>query len=258
MNISEIYTHIPVSDMLFDIKGSKPAELGFLHQCIKHTNKKTLIIGEHDGSEGISFTVHQYTSDILCIDLKDLIKKDGSPLYELMKRDPNVKFEKIDLLHLNEDIKYDYIICINVLEHFGFLFENNLDEITHKEPINIIWNYDILAFRKIFKLLNNSESVAIFSLPVGQPIMFGDCHENGIPFGRRYDKRRITTIRNLVISNGFLIENENFIYSNDMKNWSVINEDILKPEHIAAFNPFVCNCYWLFTVRLNPLCENLI
>lgn len=229
--------------------GAKLVELPYLSQELTDTGKKVLIIGERIGNEGIIETVLEKTQDILCTDIVDM--QPDSILHDIIKETPTVSFVKGDFLAFDESVKYDYIVCINVLEHFGMNFTKipMFTDTTVAQPDHIIkWNYDMLALAKMICLLKQTGKI-IITVPAGNPIMSGDCNpETTMPFLRRYDFFRIQKVKELLEKLQCDIK-ENFYYSDNFVDWMETTIEISHPQNTGRHNPFSPNVIWAFTIN---------
>ena len=106
--------------MISEIKGTKLVEIPYLDMELENQNKNVLIVGERIGNEGIIETIFKKTKTITCTDIMEM--KSESILSEIIEKNPTVKFIQKDFLTFDESKKFDYIVCINVLEHFGMNF----------------------------------------------------------------------------------------------------------------------------------------
>lgn len=238
--------------MKSDIKGTKLVEIPFLDQEITKSNKRVLIIGERIGNEGIIETVYAKTKTILCTDIMEM--QTPSILSDIIKECPTVDFIQGDFLKFNEIEKFDYIVCINVLEHFGMNFCNKPmfsgSEILDDDIIH--WNYDLKAISKMIKLLQ-SDGKIIITVPCGPPILNGDCDpETTLPFLRRYDDVRINIIKKLVNISGCIL-NDTFFYSQDFNDWLSAEIEVSSAQNFHLQCPYSPNVIWAFTITKNKI-----
>jgi hypothetical protein len=173
----------------------------------------------------------------------------ASTLERIIDGDSRVSFVQQDFILAEEEIKYDYIICINVLEHFGMNFaefSGFAGEYAGDDYIR--WNHDLRAIEKMITLLNKDGKI-IITVPAGQPILSGDINPgNKMPFLRRYDEMRIKLIEQLVNKNGMKIENT-FFYSENFNDWFESDMIITSPQYAQANNPYTPNMIWAFTLK---------
>jgi len=174
----------------------------------------------------------------------------GSTLEKILDRDKRVSFIQQDFILSEEETKYDYIICINVLEHFGMNF-NEFSGFAgdYAGDDYIRWNHDLRAIEKMITVLNkNQRSKIIITVPAGQPIMSGDINPgNKMPFLRRYDQVRIGIIEDIVKKYGFVIENT-FYYSDNFNDWFESDISVTTNQYASASNPYTPNIIWAFTL----------
>ena len=226
------------------VNGCKIIEIPFLFYSLKCIDKdNVLVIGERSGEEGIIWSVLQKTNEtnnIQLIDLSDVA--ENSIVQEVLNKRSNVKFKQTDFLDIPDEEKYDYIVCINVLEHFGMCWNT-------ESPI-IDWNKDLEAIKKMMSLFNKR---IIITVPAGPPIFYGDCLENGLPFLRRYDKQRIELIHKIVKEHNCQIVNESFFYSETLNNdWKKIeNGSEAFTDGFGQYQKHTPNCLWIFCIERN-------
>jgi hypothetical protein len=235
--------------MLSEIKGTKLVELPYLDTQMSNPNKNVLIIGERIGNEGIIETIIEKTKTITCTDIMPM--KENSILSDIISTTPTVKFLQQDFLSFDESVKFDYIVCINVLEHFGMNFSKKpmFTDTTITDDDIIKWNYDLKAITKMIKLLNEKGSRIIITVPCGNPIFSGDCDEDTtLPFLRRYDYSRIQKIKTLVTNCGCEITDA-FYYSENFNDWFEPSIDISHPSNTNMHNAFSPNAMWAFTIQ---------
>jgi hypothetical protein len=220
--------------MNFEIKGTKIVELTFLEEHLTNPNSTCLIIGEREGYEGIIQTVNsKIKNSITCMDITDI--SADAPLANIIKSQVNVDFINADFIDIAEDKKYEYIVCISVLEHFGLNYNgHNMYSEKFKTNDVIKWNYDVVGLHKMISLLSNDSKI-ILTLPIGYPIMSGDCNADGMPFLRRYDINRINIFRN-IIKNKNMKFIEKFYMSENFVDWYETDETCSYPQHIAKYN----------------------
>jgi hypothetical protein len=233
--------------MKAEIKGTKLVEIPYLAQELSDSGKKVLVIGERIGNEGIVETILEKTGDILCTDIMEL--QPESILDGIIKETPTVRFLQGDFITFDETVKYDYIVCINVLEHFGMNFTQRPMFTDDKvcEDYVIKWNYDMKAIDKMVKLLSAAGKI-IITVPCGNPVLSGDCDSlTTMPFLRRYDYLRISKIKELVTNLGCHLK-ESFYYSENFVDWLEAGIEISHPQNISLHNPYSPNIIWAFTI----------
>lgn len=238
--------------MEFEIKGTKLVEIPYLEEALSEQKEsdKILIVGERIATEGILQAVLKRPFlSCLCTDIMTM--GEGSTLEKIIERDKRVSFLQQDFILSEEKTKYNYIICINVLEHFGMNF-NEFSGFAGEYAGDdyIRWNHDLRAIEKMIKVLDKSErSKIIITVPAGQPIMAGDINPgNKMPFLRRYDQVRIGIIEDLVRKNGMEIQNT-FFYSENYNDWFESDVSITSPQYYPACNPYTPNIIWAFTLK---------
>ena len=238
--------------MDFEIKGTKLVEIPYLERELSEQKEsdKVLIVGERIATEGILQAVlkRPFTS-CLCTDIMPM--GPASTLERIIDGDSRVSFVQQDFILAEEETKYDYIICINVLEHFcmnfaefsGFAGEYAGDDY-------IRWNHDLRAIEKMITVLKKDESSKIIiTVPAGQPILSGDINPgNKMPFLRRYDEMRINLIMDLANKHGMEIQNT-FFYSENFNDWFESDKVITTPQYSQANNPYTPNMIWAFTMK---------
>lgn len=236
--------------MEYEIKGTKLVEIPYLEKQLseQEAEDRVLIVGERIATEGILQAVLKRPfKECLCTDIMEM--GNDSTLEKIIARDSRVSFLQQDFINCNEETKYDYIICINVLEHFGMNFAefHGFSGVLAGDDY-IRWNHDLRAIDKMMALLKDSGKI-IITVPCGQPIMSGDINPgNKMPFLRRYDYTRIQIIENLVKSRSFKIEHV-FYYSENFQNWFESDISISEPQYSQANNPYTPNMIWGFTIK---------
>ncbi len=191
-------------------------ELPYLEQNLIDGN--VLIVGERVGDEGIIDTVYKKNKEIDCTDLDEIDK--GNIVDYYLNQQGVGHFFCTNFLDFPETKKYNNVVCINVLEHFGMGWGNKTDLIN--------WNWDLAGLEKMTKLCSGR---IIITVPAGPPIFYGDTLESGVPFLRRYDKQRMNIIKSFLGKLGFLVENESLFFSPDLNTWKEVSFDILQPEY---------------------------
>ena len=258
MNVVEKY-----SDM---IRGCKLVEIPYLDLHLKNQNENDdiLIVGERLASEGILQTVlERKYNKIVCTDIMELGK--DSPLDKILKTNKKVSFKQEDFIESDETNKYEYIICINVLEHFGMNF-NEFSGFSGMLAGNdyIRWNHDLRAIKKMITLLNkNKTSKIIITVPAGPPVMTGDVNfENNyndvtletdgnlMPKLRRYDMFRINLIKKMLHEDNLNLS-ESFYYSKNFNEWYDSDISITTPQYSRVHDSMTPNAVWAFTITRN-------
>jgi hypothetical protein len=236
----------------FEIKGGKLVELPYLEKELSNQTKtdSILIVGEHVATEGVLQTVLKRDfSECICTDIQAVGK--GSTLEKIIERDSRVSFIQQDFVEAAEDKKYDYIVCINVLEHFGMNFEkfHGFSGALAGDDY-IRWNHDLRAIQKMVALLNdNPDAKIIVTVPGGQPVLTGDINPgNRMPFLRRYDILRINLIEEMLDSMKVSLSST-FYYSENFVEWFQGDISITSPYYAHANNAFSPNMIWAFTIK---------
>jgi len=231
-------------------KGTKIVENQYLEDTIKSYEQNDLdilIIGECESEENVIQTVLQCNKHkhIQCVDILPL--QPNSSLEKIIKNNPTVTFTQTDFVKNNLGKKYDVIVCISVLEHFGMRWngEKMFDKLNSGDD-DILWNYDLVGLLKMGELLKNKNSKAIITLPVGPYMNYLD---NGLPFLRYYDIKRMNIFEEICINNNLSINNETFYYTPDFQNFEKVTKDISKPEYNGYINSYTPNCIWAFNIQ---------
>lgn len=244
-----------MNEATFEIKGTKLVEIPYLKNELYHqsSSDNILIVGERIATEGILQTVLQNDfNTCLCTDIMPM--GCGSTLEKIIKKDNRVSFIQEDFIETNEQQQYDYIICINVLEHFGMNFaEFHGFSGALAGDDYIRWNHDLRAIQKMIALLNdNPKSKIIITVPAGSPILSGDVNiektGNKMPMLRRYDWVRIELIKDMIKDACINIE-EKYYYSADFVEWYEGDESITNLEYVHLQNPHTPNMIWAFTLN---------
>jgi hypothetical protein len=235
--------------MNIEIKGTKLVEIPYLDNQLEGQlkNDDILIVGERIATEGILQAVLKRPfNSCLCTDIMNMDIE--CPLQNIIKSDKRVSFIQTDFVESNFEIKYKYILCINVLEHFGMNFSEVAGFSGSNRSDYIRWNHDIRAIEKMIKYLVDDKSKVIITVPVGSPVMHGDVNENNLmPFLRRYDLNRIKMIRKFVGELGYRMEEE-FYYSDNFNDWYSTDESISSIKYNTSNNAFTPNIIWAFTI----------
>lgn len=236
----------------FEITGTKLVEIPYLERKLEKQveSDKILIVGERIATEGILQAVLKRPYDsCLCTDIMPMGAK--STLEYIISTDNRVSFIQQDFIEADEEIKYKYIICINVLEHFGMNFAE-FSGFSGEYAGNdfIRWNHDLRAIEKMITLLDDSaDAKIIITVPAGQPIMSGDINTgNKMPFLRRYDFDRIQLIEQLAIKNNCNIENT-FYFSENFNDWFETDIVATTMQYASTNNSYSPNLIWAFTLQ---------
>jgi hypothetical protein len=235
----------------FEIIGTKLVEIPYLENALSNQKEtdNVLIVGERIATEGILQAVLKRSfNKCLCTDIMEMGK--DSTLEKIINRDSRVSFIQKDFIEFDNSVEYDYIICINVLEHFGMNFaefSGFAGEYSGDDYIR--WNHDLRAIEKMIKLLKkNNNSKIIITVPAGQPILSGDINPgNKMPFLRRYDQTRIQVIEDIVKKHKMKLLNT-FYYSENFNDWYETNITVTGPNYTQANNPYSPNIIWAFTI----------
>jgi hypothetical protein len=227
---------------MIQLNGTKIVEVPYFSNQLVDNTKSVLIIGECQGGiEGVSETVHKKgfnnvaTTDIM----------PSEPDYWLRKN-TNWKHIQTDFIEFDELNKYDYVISISVFEHFGFWFAGNRMANGLAEDDTCRWNHDLLGINKACKLLKDTSSKLIITLPAG-PYM--NYEESGEPFLRYYDYRRQNIIKTELQRNGYYISDEKFFLSQDFTNWEEMSPEINDPKYYSYYNIHTPNVIWGLTIQ---------
>ncbi len=235
----------------YEIRGTKLAEIPYLSASLNNQSNTDdiLIVGERIGTEGIIQTVlERQFNTCTCTDIMPM--GNDSALEKLIQTDSRISFIQKDFIEFPEDKQFDYIICINVLEHFGMNFaEFHGFSGTSAMDDYIRWNHDLRALQKMITLLHkNPKSKIIITVPAGQPIMMGDMNDNNkMPMLRRYDTNRIRHIHKMLDSLNVKIE-ETFYYSENFNDWYETDISITDIKYFRIHNPYTPNMIWAFTI----------
>lgn len=235
----------------YEIKGTKIAEISYLYDNLTSQSEQdnVLLVGERIATEGILQTILQRPFETcVCTDIMPM--GVDSTLDKLIQADERITFVQGDFIELDETKKYEFIICINVLEHFGMNFaEFSGFSGALAGDDYIRWNHDLRAIEKMIKLLSDdNKSKIIITVPAGQPICSGDLNSgNGMPFLRRYDIMRINLIEKFLQNLNVNISST-YYYSENFTDWYISDSSITRPEKINSTNPFSPNIIWAFTI----------
>ena len=196
MDTNNLLKEISKEEEIFP-RGWKIIELNYLHILLSsHDSGDILIVGERGSEDGVLATVLHNKSisrPVHCIDIQPLGDIPANEHLHLdfgqrKIKEGEMKFFHSDIVTWDSPKNYDFIACINVLEHFGF--DNNGDYI--KE------NYDFQGFEKMLSICNKS---AIFTMPY-DPFSISDDIQVG---GRIYSEFRISVLISIARIYGFTV-----------------------------------------------------
>jgi hypothetical protein len=224
------------------LRGTKIVEVPYFTEQLIDNTKSVLVIGErHGGVEGVSESIHELGFKNVCTtDILD------SPVDSWLRNNTSWNHITCDFIKFDESNKFDYIVSISVFEHFGFWFAGGRMADGLSEDDTCYWNHDIRGIQKACKLLKDSDSKLIITLPAG-PYM--NYEESGEPFLRYYDHRRQQLIKNILNESGFAITNERFFYSADFSNWEEMSYEINDPKYYSVYNLYTPNVIWGLTIQ---------
>lgn len=197
-------------------------ELPFLKQYL--VDGDTLVVGERNGAEGVISTVLDGVGKDKIIDATDINPIEENSIVGDLVEDRKIGFKQCNFLDFPTIQKYENVVCINVLEHFGMCWDDDSDEMH--------WDWDIKGIRKMMALTKNQ---IIITVPAGPPIFFGDTLKSGRPFLRRYDLPRMEIIRNLLSKYGFNLKKDALFFSPDLVRWQEMDFSILNHRFANAF-----------------------
>lgn len=230
------------------LKGTKLVELPYLELKLSDQTEESniLIVGERISNGGVIQTVMKRPfKNIVCTDI-DPIASDSN-LEKIISEDNRVSFVQGDYLMIDFKQKFDYVVCISVLEHFGMNFaeHNSFDRLDIHGDDAIRWDHDL---RGLNKMMNDGQTV-IVTVPIGPPISYGDINTtNNMPMLRRYDESRINLIERLSIENEFDIDSSYF-FSQDFTTWYEAEKEISNSKNFHLQNPYTPNSIWAFTLE---------
>jgi hypothetical protein len=224
------------------LNGTKIVEVPYFANQLTDNTKSVLVIGECQGGiEGVSETIHELGFTNVCT--TDIMPSlSGCWLRE------NTSWNHIqcDFIEFDESNQFDIVISISVFEHFGFWFAGNRMANGLAEDDTCRWNHDLLGINKACKLLKDSDSKLIITLPAG-PYM--NYEESGEPFLRCYDFRRQNLIKLELQRNGYYVSDEKFFFSNDFQNWDEMSPEINDPKYYSVYNINTPNVIWALTIQ---------
>tara|TARA_B100000945_G_C20372096_1_gene592685 strand:+ start:97 stop:813 length:717 start_codon:yes stop_codon:yes gene_type:complete len=179
-------------------RGWKMVELPCLHKSLKDEFGSTLIVGERGSEDGVLATVlenEKLIRPIHCIDIGDINTEEVGDKFKFGQeklKEEEIKFFNADLVEWESEFgKYNNIICVNVLEHFGFNQSGDLE----------INDYDVSGFAKMLTLCNEN---LILSVPyehfaTSEIIAVGE---------RKYSQSRISILETFARQVGFYLKEE--------------------------------------------------
>lgn len=224
--------------------GTKLVEVPYFVNQIENIDNDILIIGEcKGGSEGVSESILELgCTNVTTTDILESLPDSW------LRKNTNWEHIKSDFIKLDESKKYDYIISISVFEHFGMFWEGKAYDIDSELEDIVLWNHDIRGILKACRLLKDSDSKLIITLPIG-PYM--NYQETGYPFLRYYDATRQTLIKNKVEEAGYVIDDEKYFVSSDFNEWFEADANINSYDSYRQYcNPYTPNMIWGLTIKM--------
>jgi hypothetical protein len=224
--------------------GTKLVEVPYFINQINDTDKSILIIGEcKGGSEGVSESILELgCNNVTTTDILDSLPDSW------LKQNTSWPHIKTDFIKFDETKKFDYIISISVFEHFGMFWEGKAYDIDSDLEDIILWNHDIQGILKACKLLKDTNSKLIITLPIGP---FMNYQETGYPFLRYYDLQRQTLVKNKIQDAGYVVDNEKFFLSTNFSEWYEADSNINSTESYQKYcNPYTPNMIWGLTLKI--------
>ena len=224
--------------------GTKLVEVPYFVNQIENIDNDILIIGEcKGGSEGVSESILELgCTNVTTTDILESLPDSW------LRKNTNWEHIKSDFIKLDESKKYDYIISISVFEHFGMFWEGKAYDIDSELEDIVLWNHDIRGILKSCRLLKDSDSKLIITLPIG-PYM--NYQETGYPFLRYYDANRQTLIKNKVEEAGYVIDDEKYFVSSDFNEWFEADANINSYDSYRQYcNPYTPNMIWGLTIKM--------
>tara|TARA_R110002074_G_C12341387_1_gene648820 strand:+ start:123 stop:809 length:687 start_codon:yes stop_codon:yes gene_type:complete len=224
--------------------GTKLVEVPYFLNQIKDDDisKDILIVGEcKGGEEGISESIHELgCKNVTTTDILESLP--GS----WIRTNTEWNHVKSDFIKFDETNKYDFIISISVFEHFGLFWEGKAHDTNSDIEDMVLWNHDIQGILKSCRLLKNSDSKVIITLPVGGYMNY---HESGYPMLRYYDIQRMEIIGKKLEENGYKFT-EKFYYSPDFNSWyDVPGREDLKQIMYTRCMHHTPNIIWGLTIQ---------
>lgn len=224
--------------------GTKLVEVPYFINQIDDINKDILIIGEcKGGSEGVSESVLELgCANVTTTDILESLPDSW------LRKNTNWNHIKSDFIKFDETKKYDYIISISVFEHFGMFWEGKAYDIDSELEDIVLWNHDIRGILKSCRLLKDSDSKVIITLPIG-PYM--NYQETGYPFLRYYDAQRQFLIKSKIEEAGFIVYDEKYFISNDFTEWFEADKNINSNDSYRQYcNSYTPNMIWGLTIKM--------
>ena len=227
---------------MIELKGTKLVEIPYFANQLIDTTKSVLIIGECQGGiEGVSETI--YANRFNNVSTTDIMPSEPDCW---LRTNTTWNHIQCDFIEFDEQLKFDYVVSISVFEHFGFWFAGNRMANGLAEDDTCRWNHDLLGINKACKLLKDTESKLIITLPAGPYMNYED---SGEPFLRYYDSRRQNIIKKELERNGYYISNERFFLSHDFENWEEMSSDINDQQYYPYYNIHTPNVIWGLTIQ---------
>lgn len=230
-----------MDDFEIGLIGTKIVEVPYFASKLTDTRGSVLIVGErHGGTEGVSETVKLMGFDD--VTTTDILP---SPEDSWLRRNTDWKHIQSDFIEFDETLRYDFILAISVFEHFGFWFAGDRMAGGLLESDQCRWNHDLRGIGKACRLLKNSRSRLVVTLPAGP---FMNYEETGEPFLRGYDFRRQCIVKNHIDQLGYSVLSESFFYSNNFTDWDEVGPEINDPRNYHLYQISTPNVIWAFTV----------
>lgn len=227
---------------MIKLQGTKIVEVPYFADQLDNPTKSVLIIGECQGGiEGVSETIHD--KGFANVTTTDIMPSEPGCW---LRKNTNWKHIQSDFIEFDESNKYDYVISISVFEHFGFWFAGNRMANGLAEDDKCYWNHDLRGINKACKLLKDTDSKLIITLPAG-PYM--NYETSGEPFLRYYNTQRQNIIKSECERHGYKVTDEKFYYSQNFADWELTSPEINNPEYYQVYNPWTPNVIWGFTIK---------
>ncbi len=224
--------------------GTKLVEVPYFVNQIENIDNDILIIGEcKGGSEGVSESILELgCTNVTTTDILESLPDSW------LRKNTNWEHIKSDFIKLDESKKYDYIISISVFEHFGMFWEGKAYDIDSELEDIVLWNHDIRGILKSCRLLKDSDSKLIITLPIG-PYM--NYQETRYPFLRYYDANRQALIKTKVEEAGYVVADEKYYVSSDFNEWFEADANINSYDSYRQYcNPYTPNMIWGLTIKI--------